>query len=100
MSKPIDCHNRGINGNVSANLKPFRTRNNSPQFIESLKRGEAAAFNQLVASENQHLVDFMMPILNSKENAEELAQDIFLYIWQNRATLDFGNNIFGYIYST
>ena len=99
MSKPIDRRDRGIDGDVSANKTSYRKRNNSPQFIQSLKNGDASAYNELVTSETKHLIDFVTPTVGSVEDAEEVVQDVFLSLWQKRETIEFTTSLYGYIYN-
>lgn len=95
MRKPIDSHARGFGEDVSANNKSAPQKNFASEFIQALKSGDEAAYNKLVSEQHQHILDFLISIIKSREDAEEITQDIFLYIWQHRETIE---NIYGYMY--
>lgn len=56
------------------------------------------AFKQLYQLLFFKLYQFSYSYVSSKESAEELANDVFLGLWQKRATLDTINNINVYLY--
>ena len=99
MRKPIDGHNSDVHEDMSANDNSSPQKNIFPEFYRALKRGDEAAYSKLVSEQNQHLIDFLIGIIRSKEDAEEITQDIFIYVWQNRESIDFEKNIYGYMYT-
>ena len=66
--------------------------NNSSQkekeLVEKLIQGDEEAFCELYATYKQRLVYFAMKFLKSPEFAEDIFQDTFAAIWQNRKFID------------
>lgn len=56
------------------------------------------AFKQLYQLFFFRLYQFAYSYVRSKENAEEVVNDVFLTLWQNRGTLNTINNINVYLY--
>ena len=57
------------------------------RLVESLKKGDLNAFNDLFAKYNKKLYYFAKGYLHSKEDAEELVQEVFIKVWENRKEL-------------
>lgn len=63
---------------------PAELRQNSEaQFIERLKRGEAAAFNTLVAERSGEIYGLLYRLTESREEARDLTQETFLRAFQS-----------------
>lgn len=58
------------------------------ELIRQLKKGQITAFNELFYAYSSRLYHFAFGYLKSKEEAEELVQEIFSKIWEKRAQLD------------
>ena len=58
------------------------------RLINRLKAGDNEAFEHLFKKYNQKLFNFCYRMLRSKHEAEEIVQNTFLKIWENRNTLD------------
>jgi RNA polymerase sigma-70 factor (family 1) len=58
------------------------------RLISRLKAGDNEAFEQLFKKYNQKLFNFCYRMLRSKQEAEEVVQNTFLKIWENRNSLD------------
>ncbi|MGH9882896.1 MAG: sigma-70 family RNA polymerase sigma factor [Pyrinomonadaceae bacterium] len=56
------------------------------QFIERLKRGEAAAFNTLVAERSGEIYGLLYRLTENSEEARDLTQETFLRAFQSIAT--------------
>lgn len=56
--------------------------------IKSFKDGDVNAFKILYDKYHQKLYGFVFKIINSKEDCEEIIQDAFLKIWENRANFN------------
>lgn len=63
-------------------------RNLESFWVSALKKGNAAAFDELFRLYGKRLYHFSLGYLKSKTDAEEVVQDIFLKIWHNRNSLD------------
>jgi RNA polymerase sigma-70 factor (ECF subfamily) len=62
------------------------SENESPSdrvLISKLRRGDASAFEQLVRAHQDRVYDFCVRMLNDREEAFDLTQEIFLSIHQN-----------------
>lgn len=56
--------------------------------VVSLKSGNAQAFDQLFANYGKRLYYFSLGYLKSKEEAEEVVQEVFLTIWRKRKDIN------------
>lgn len=54
------------------------------QLIKAFKNGDTEAFRLLFELHHKRLYSFLFRLLKSKEDAEEIVQDSFLKIWENR----------------
>jgi len=70
----------------------------SPDFIHRLRDGDHAAFELLLARHTGPLITFIRSLIGSEEEAEELTQNIFVSLWENRHSLDPDSNLDGYIF--
>ncbi|MEN8251509.1 MAG: RNA polymerase sigma-70 factor [Bacteroidota bacterium] len=64
-----------------------KNRDTDRQLVESLKKGDLYAFDQLFTKYSKKLYYFANGYLNSKEDAEGLVQEVFLKIWKKRKDL-------------
>lgn len=55
--------------------------------VAKLKNDDFAAFDQLFGRYSQRIYHFAFGYLKSKEEAEEVVQDVFLKIWEKRYSL-------------
>jgi len=63
-----------------------------------LKQGSSKAFEQLFLRYHKKLYHFCKKIINSKEEAENLVQSVFMEIWENRIGLDEDKSFGGYLF--
>ena len=57
------------------------------RWVTALKEDDAKAFDQLFGYYSKRLYYFVLGYLKSKPDAEEIVQDVFYKIWENRKTL-------------
>jgi len=69
------------------------------RLIEELKCGNINAFNSLFESYSSRLYHFAYGFFKSKEEAEELVQDVFIKIWENRSNLKPESNFKSYLFT-
>lgn len=50
-----------------------------------VKRGDRAAFTELVGKYQQHVMNFIFRTLRDEAEAEDLAQNVFVQVWKSRA---------------
>ena len=61
--------------------------NNDYKHVNRLKDGDVCAFDELFNKYSERLYLFSLKYLKSVEDAEEIVQAVFLYIWENRKGL-------------
>jgi RNA polymerase sigma-70 factor (ECF subfamily) len=61
--------------------------NSDKELIRKLKKGEIEAFNRIFYAYSSKLYHFAYGYLKSKEDAEEMVQEIFSKIWDKRADI-------------
>ncbi|MDR0977341.1 MAG: sigma-70 family RNA polymerase sigma factor [Prevotellaceae bacterium] len=75
-------------------------RNLIPQsVVEALKTGNERALQTIYLHMKAPLVRFLFALLKSKEEAEDIAQETFITLWENRATLDTRRNVRSLIFT-
>ena len=52
--------------------------------IRAFKNGDQKAFEKLFERNHKKLYDYLMRLLDSKEDAEEIVQESFIKIWEKR----------------
>lgn len=66
--------------------------------IAALKEGDHKAFETVFVHYFNKVKYFINGLIKSESDAEELAQDVFVKIWRDRASLDTEKNFSTYIY--
>jgi RNA polymerase sigma-70 factor (family 1) len=67
--------------------------------VKNLKQGDAKAFDDLYGKYSPRLFNFSVKYLKSTEEAEEVVQEVFLYIWDKRDGLKLDNSFNSYIFT-
>ena len=67
--------------------------------VKKLKQGEVKAFDDLFNKYSPRLYNFSIKYLKSAEEAEEVVQEVFLYIWDKREGLKPDNSFNAYIFT-
>ena len=68
--------------------------------LRLLKSGDKQAFKLLFDSYFEALCRFMYIYLGNKQDAEEIAIDIFMYLWENREKIEIKLTFKGYLFQT
>lgn len=63
------------------------SENIDKQWVAALKKGDPHAFDELFHLYGKRLYHFSLGYLKSKPEAEEVVQEVFLKIWNNRESL-------------
>lgn len=58
-----------------------------PEVLVRLSQGDDAAFDKLYLHYKESLTDFLHFLLHDRDEAENIAQDIFVALWENRAKI-------------
>lgn len=67
--------------------------------VKKLKNGDVKAFDELFSKYSQKLYNFSLKYLKSAEEAEEVIQEVFLYIWEKREGLKPDNSFNAYLFT-
>jgi len=71
--------------NVNSSSGPFDPDNQSEkEWIKAVQRGEKEAFKLIFLTYYDHLTRFAFQYLKSETEAENVVQDVFLWIWEKR----------------
>jgi RNA polymerase sigma-70 factor (ECF subfamily) len=68
------------------------------QLITLLKEGDQDAFTELYNRYNRLLFVHAQKMLDDKEEAKDLVQELFVMLWNDRNNLNLKNNISGFLY--
>ena len=71
----------------------------SPAFLQQIAAGDEAAFRQVYLSFYKRLYQFARAIVKTREPAEEIVEDVFIRIWQQREQLPSIRNLRVYLYT-
>ncbi|SHF84749.1 RNA polymerase sigma factor, sigma-70 family [Mariniphaga anaerophila] len=67
--------------------------------VERLRKGDLEAFNTIFEKYGDRLFGFTLKYLKSREETEELVQEVFLKIWENRKTLKKDSSLKSYLFT-
>ena len=68
------------------------------ELLSRLKTSDAEAFSKIYATFHQKVYGFCCKSL-SKEDAEEITQNVFMIIWENRHKIDLQHSFSAYLFS-
>lgn len=67
--------------------------------VKNLKEGDVNAFDELFNKYSYRLYNFSVKYLKSSEEAEEVVQEVFMYIWDKKDGLKPDNSFNAYIFT-
>ena len=67
--------------------------------INKLKRGDITAYNSLFEAYHKKIFNFSYSILHSFGVAEDITQEVFIAIWQNRQSINSNTSFSSYIFT-
>jgi RNA polymerase sigma-70 factor (ECF subfamily) len=67
--------------------------------FERIKQGDMQAFEVLFRNEYAGLARFANKFVRDPDVAEEITQEIFLYLWEKRAQINLTGSLMSYLYS-
>ena len=70
-----------------------------PAILQQVAAGDQAAFRQIYGFYYKRLYHFAFAFVKMKEAAEEIAEDVFIRIWQQRTGLESIRNLKVYLYT-
>lgn len=65
-----------------------RGNHNEDAIIRRLRKGETSAFDEIYNLYSRNVYRFAYSFLKSKQDSEEIIQEVFLKVWKNRKTID------------
>lgn len=68
-----------------------------PALLEALKKGDRKAFDSLIRLYYPRLMAYTQIIVDG-EAARDIVQDVFLYVWENRARINFTPAFHSYLF--
>src|ERR1700753_883026 len=69
------------------------------ELLQKIAAGDEAAFRQVYDSFYRRLFQFALAIVKTRESAEEIVEDVFVRVWQQKATLPSIRNLRVYLYT-
>lgn len=79
----------------SANAVPVLS---GPQWMERIRQGDKAAFEALFEAYAPGLCAYLARYLHSREEAEDVVQDIFFRLWRQREEVQVAGSISSYLF--
>lgn len=80
-------------------LQPSATDVSDRILFERMRSGDGAAFEALFRNHAAALVSFARSYVDSREVAEELVQDLFCRVWDNRFESTVPDSVRGYLFA-
>ena len=75
-------------------------RNHSiSELVQLLKQGDKRAYLQLYDRYKVILHNHAYKKLGSLDDADDIVQELFIHLWENRETIEFSSNISGYLFT-
>ncbi|TDQ07486.1 RNA polymerase sigma factor [Pedobacter metabolipauper] len=68
------------------------------QLLTSIRLGDCASFNEIYHRYRKKVYGFAYRFTRSSEQAEELTQDVFVRVWENRSKIDSAKNFDGFLF--
>jgi len=69
------------------------------KILKELKKGDHAAFEKIFERYSKQLFQFSLSYLKSEETAEDIVQDVFIKIWNNRRELKTDTSFQSYLFT-
>jgi len=68
------------------------------QLIASLKKGDGKAFDRIYDSLANRLYLYVLKKIGNKEISEEIVQEVFIVLWDNRNSIEVDSSLDAYLY--
>ncbi len=69
------------------------------EVFEKIQHGDLKAFEDFFRGNYSEIVRYSHRFVRDKLAAEEIAQEVFMYIWEKRKTINIQNSLASYLYS-
>lgn len=70
------------------------------ELIEQIKNNKLEAFNKLFLHYYQSLCRYACNIVNDETASEDLVQDLFIHIWENRQQMNIHSSVKAFLYTS
>ncbi len=67
--------------------------------FQSIRQGDLKAYERFFKGHYADIVRFTNRFVRSQQIAEEIAQEVFMYIWEKRETIEIQSSLRSYLYS-
>lgn len=71
----------------------------SYETLDAMRKGNHDAYREVYLHYVDSVLEFLKALTKSEDDAEEIAQEVFISLWEKRAKIDPHKNIRGYIYT-
>ncbi len=78
----------------------INTKEISPELVGRIREGDVSAYKLVFTTWWNPLLNFANRIVKDVEQSENILQDTFLYIWENRSKLNPDQNLKTYLFTT
>lgn len=68
------------------------------KLIAAIRKGDYASYNKLFVRYYSRLCYYVYRLLTDQEDAEDVVQDLFLTLWNNRSKIEIEENVSAYLY--
>lgn len=68
------------------------------RLIAAIAKGDYTSYNELFVRYYSRLCYYVYRLLMDKEDAEDVVQDLFLTLWNNRSKIEIKENVSSYLY--
>ena len=83
---------------VHAAVLPWPARTDA-EWVAAVRAGEPAAFEALFHAYHAPLCTFAHRYLGARDLAEEIVQEVFLFVWERRETWDVRTSVRSYLFT-
>lgn len=84
---------------LNSRERPLESEVVTPELLEALRDGSHEAFQTVYVHYRGPIENFLYRLLRSREEAEEIVQNVFMVLWERRAELDPAKNIKTLLYT-
>jgi RNA polymerase sigma-70 factor (ECF subfamily) len=70
-----------------------------PLLIDSLIKGDVEVLQVVIETSKPKLFDFVVKLVKSRDDAEDILQEVYLRLWMNREQLDLHKSLESYLYT-
>jgi len=78
---------------------PFVTNHTEQYLLQKIKEGEEAAFSALYERYHAVLYRNVIKLLHSPAEAQDIVQEVFIALWEQRSSLDLSRPVNGWLFT-